>query len=216
MTTSAAAATSAEIDMEALEELSEQEYAAAKKKAIYRLLAVVFLLVSLYIVGVATGLDEYMTVENVRDVVAGSGWWGIAIFVGVYFVGNLIQIPSNVFNWAGVIAFGLEKAIPICYVVNTASIFFSFYLVRTVGGQPMKLIRNARVRKLFDKIDTRPKSVIFFLRTFMGGQPALTYALAMSPVKGRDHFIGTVLGMPIPVAVMCTVFHFAIDIQWPW
>jgi uncharacterized membrane protein YdjX (TVP38/TMEM64 family) len=38
--------------------------------------------------------------------------------------------------------------------------------------------------------------------------PALNYTLAMSGIRFRDYLIGTLLGLPIPIALYCVFFDY--------
>jgi uncharacterized membrane protein YdjX (TVP38/TMEM64 family) len=38
--------------------------------------------------------------------------------------------------------------------------------------------------------------------------PALNYVLAMSGVKFRNYLLGTLLGLPVPIALYCVFFDY--------
>jgi len=46
------------------------------------------------------------------------------------------------------------------------------------------------------------------LRMLFQTLPALNYTLALTGVKFRDYLIGTLLGLPLPIALYCLFFDF--------
>ena len=72
----------------------------------------------------------------------------------------------------------------------------------------MRQIRGRWAQRLLARLDARPVSSIVVLRFFMQTAPPLNYALAMSGVKFRDYLVGTVLGLPLPIALYCLFFDY--------
>jgi hypothetical protein len=58
------------------------------------------------------------------------------------------------------------------------------------------------------QLDARPVVSIVVLRVLLQTVPALNYALAMSGVKFRDYLVGTLLGLPLPIALYCVFFDY--------
>jgi len=50
------------------------------------------------------------------------------------------------------------------------------------------------------------------LRTLFQTVPALNYTLALSGVRYRDYLVGTLLGLPLPIAAYCLFFDY-LDVQ---
>ena len=46
------------------------------------------------------------------------------------------------------------------------------------------------------------------LRVLMQTAPALSYTLALSGVKFRDYLIGSLVGLPLPIALYCIFFDY--------
>ena len=53
---------------------------------------------------------------------------------------------------------------------------------------------------------SRPVLTVALLRLIFQTAPPLNYALPMTAVRWRDHLVGSVLGLPVPVVVMAFFF----------
>lgn len=50
--------------------------------------------------------------------------------------------------------------------------------------------------------------LLLLMRMLFQTVPALNYALAMSGVRFRAYLVGTLLGLPNPIAVYCVFFDY--------
>ena len=72
--------------------------------------------------------------------------------------------------------------------------------------------RRRRVDAMIDlkglaaRVDARPVTTVAVLRMVLMTLPGLNYALAMSGLRFRHYFLGTVLGLPLPTVVCCLFF----------
>ena len=190
---------------------TDADLKAQKRRALKRVGLLAVVIVALYVIAVATGLDEQLTTDNIRSMMQDAGPWGIVVFVVVFIVGNLIQIPSNVFLLAAIYSFGFLDGVVLSYFSNVISICVSFFLVRSLGGQPLSLVQKPWMRKALDQLDQRPIRAIFAMRAIMGGSPPLNYTLAMSEVRFRDYLIGSGLGLIPPIVVVAALMAKAIE-----
>ena len=55
-------------------------------------------------------------------------------------------------------------------------------------------------------MDQRPLLSIIALRTLFQTMPVVNYALAMSGIRFRTYIAGTLLGLPLPIALYCLLF----------
>ena len=70
----------------------------------------------------------------------------------------------------------------------------------------MRLVENRVAVRILRELDARPIMSVALLRALFQTMPALNYALAMSGIKFRAYLIGTLLGLPIPIALYCIFF----------
>lgn len=181
-----------------------------RRRAALRLALLALIIGGLVLGAWATGLTDQLTTENVRNAMQDAGAWGVLIFVGVFILGNLIQIPSNVFIAAAIYAYGFTLGMPMSYGANVVSVCVSFVFVRAVGGQPLTLVKRPLLRKILNRLDDRPILSIALLRVILGGSPPLTYTLAMSEVRFRDYLAGSMTGMIVPVTIVSA------GLAWFW
>ncbi|MDP3153647.1 MAG: VTT domain-containing protein [Archangium sp.] len=149
-----------------------------------------------------TGVREWMTEERLRAAVTAAGWWGLALFFAIFTVGQLLQVPGVVFIFAARAAWGPMLGFAGAYAGAVISATLVFLLVRSVGGKALAEITWPPARRILAGLEQRPVLTIAALRAVMMLRPPLNYALALSPVKQSHHFIGSVLGLIVPVAVV--------------
>ncbi len=190
---------------EAASEDPTAETAAPKAGKGKRLLLVGALLVALFVVGHVTGVTESVTVDNLRGWMAEAGAWGVLLFVAVFVIGELLHVPGLVFVAAAVLSYGRFGGGALGLLTGVLSVGFSFGVVRGVGGQAMSEIKWRWVQRILAKLEDHPIKTVVLLRVVLCLTPALTYALALSPIRFRDHLIGSAIGL-IPPVILFVVF----------
>ncbi len=180
--------------------------AAPSRKKLYRLVAVAALLGGLFVLAKATGVSEHVTVDNLRRWMADAGAWGVLLFVVIFLVGELMQVPGLIFVAAAVLSYGRLWGGGLSYLTAVLSVCFSFAVVRTIGGQALGEIKQAWVRKALAKLDTNPIKTVAVLRVVLIMSPPLNYALALTNMKFRDYLIGSAIGLVPPVLIFVIFF----------
>lgn len=150
----------------------------------------------------ATGLDDHISVEVVRDWMQSMGVWGFVAFLGVFAAGELMHVPGMVFVSAASIAYGQAWGVPAAYFGSLVSVGISFLVVRGIGGQPLGDVRKPWMKKILARLTDRPVTTVALLRLVLFLTPALNYALAMSSIRFRDYMLGSALGLLLPIPVM--------------
>jgi uncharacterized membrane protein YdjX (TVP38/TMEM64 family) len=176
------------------------------RKKLYRLVAVAALLGGLFVIAKTTGVTDQVTVENMRGWMADAGGWGVLLFVVIFLVGELMQVPGLIFVAAAVLSYGRFWGGGLSYITAVLSVCFSFVVVRTVGGKALGEIKQAWVRKALAKLDTHPIKTVAVLRTVLIMSPPLNYALALTNMKFRDYLIGSAVGLVPPILVFVIFF----------
>lgn len=173
-----------------------------------RLLLVVLLLVALFGLFEALGIRQQFSLEAVQSVIAMHKVAGLLLFVLMFALGNLIQIPGWVFLAAAVLALGRLWGGVATYIAACISCLFTYVTIRYVGGNALREIDNRLAKRLLAGLDKYPLRSIIALRMLFQTMPALNYALALSGVRFRDYLMGTLLGLPIPIALYCLFFDY--------
>jgi uncharacterized membrane protein YdjX (TVP38/TMEM64 family) len=173
-----------------------------------RLLGVLVFLATLLAAFEVSGLRGHFNLAYVRGQLTDHPQTGLLLFVMLFSLGNLIQIPGWIFLAAAVLALGQVMGGLATYVAASVSCLATFLLIRWLGGDALRQIENKTVVKMLSRLDARPLQSIVLARIVFQTLPALNYALAMSGVKLRHYLVGTLLGLPLPIALYCIFFDF--------
>lgn len=173
-----------------------------------QLLSVVLFLGVLFAVFELSGLRDHFSLEFLRQRIVEHEISGLLVFVLLFCLGNLIQIPGWVFLAAAVLALGEWRGGLATYVAASISCVFTFLTIRWIGGDALRKLNNRIVTRLLGQLDARPVRSVLLLRVLFQTVPALNYSLAVSGVKFRDYLIGTLLGLPLPILLYCVFFEY--------
>ena len=172
-----------------------------------RRLILALVIPGLWIVAWATGMTESFTPDNIRRV-AGRGLWGIVIFLLIFAVGQLLRVPSTVYVAAAVAAYGRNSGIVVALLGGLLSATVSFAIVRALAGLALADIQRPLIQRLLRNIDRHPILTVALLRLIFQTAPPLNYALPMTAVRWRDHLVGSLLGLPVPVVALAFFFDW--------
>jgi uncharacterized membrane protein YdjX (TVP38/TMEM64 family) len=167
-------------------------------------------IVGLWLAAWATGVNEDITSESIRKASGQGGLWGVAAFIAFFSVGQVLRVPSLVFVAAAVAIYGRSVGAFVAVVGALVSATVSFAVVRAFAGQALANVQRPAVRHLLSKIDNHPVMTVALLRLVFQTAPPLNYALAMTAVRWRDHLVGSLLGLPVPVTGMAFFFDWIV------
>jgi len=173
-----------------------------------RIFAVILFLVLLLAVFELSGLRDHFSLEFLQSRILENKISGLLLFVLMFSLGNLIQIPGWVFLAAAVLALGRAWGGVATYVAATISCVITFLTIRWIGGDALRQLNSKIADSILSHIDARPITSVLLLRILFQTVPALNYALAMSGVKFRKYLIGTLLGLPLPIMAYCLFFDY--------
>ena len=173
-----------------------------------RLFVVVLFLGVLFAVFELSGLRDHFSLAFLQQRILENKLSGLAIFVLLFALGNLIQIPGWIFLAAAVLTLGRTWGGVATYVAAVFSCVVTFFSIRFMGGNALRLLKNKMAVRLLRKLDAHPVGSIVVLRMLFQTVPALNYALALSGVRFRHYLLGTLLGLPLPIALYCLFFDY--------
>lgn len=173
-----------------------------------RLIAVFLFLATLFAIFRLTGLKDHFSLAFMQQEILQNITSGLLLFVLLFSLGNLIQIPGWLFLAAAVLALGRSMGGAATYVAASISCVVTFLTIRFVGGDALRQLDSKIAVSLLRHLDARPIRSIVLLRILFQTVPALNYTLAMSGVKFRKYLIGTLLGLPLPIALYCLFFDY--------
>lgn len=172
----------------------------------HRLAALLLLLALLFAAVHWTRLQDDFSLAFLRHELADNQWGGLAAFVLLFAIGNLVQIPGWLFLAAAVLVLGRLGGAVVTYVAASTSCAFTFVTVRWVGGDAVHQLNSKLATRLLARLHANPVRSMVLLRTLFQTLPALNYTLALSGIRFRQYMLATLLGLPLPIAVYCVFF----------
>ena len=173
-----------------------------------QLLAVVLFLALLFAIFELSGLRDHFNLKFLQQAILENRVTGLLIFVLLFALGNLIQIPGWIFLAAAVLTMGPILGGVVTYIAACLSCVATFFTIRLVGGDALRQLNSAVAARLLRQLDARPIRIVLLLRVIFQTVPALNYTLALSGVRFRAYLIGTLLGLPLPIALYCLFFDY--------
>ncbi len=153
-----------------------------------------------------TGLRGNFSLAYVREVFLAHQLIGISIFVALFSLGNLIHVPGLVFLVAAVLSLGQVWGGLVTYLAAFVSSLVTFLVYRWIGGDALTQLKGRFALRILKSLHARPIRSAFLLRTLMQTLPALNISLAMTGIRLRHYVLGTLLGLPLPIALFCVFF----------
>lgn len=177
-----------------------------------RLLGVLLFLAVLLAAAELSGLRQHFSLAYLHLRLVDNLWTGLGLFVLLFTIGNLIQIPGWIFLAAAVLALGRFWGGTATYLAANVACAFTFFTIRRIGGDALQRLDGRLTTRLLGQLDARPVRSIVILRILCQTLPALNYALALSGVGFRKYLLGTALGLPLPILAYCLLFDFLGDL----
>ncbi len=178
----------------------------------HRLAALLAFLLLVFLVAQATGLRSLVSPQYLQQLLQEHPWRGLALFVLFFALGNVVQVPGWIFLAAAVYAFGRTTGGVVTYVAASISCMFTYLMIRTIGGNVASTITNRYAVRLLAQLHAHPVRNVVILRTLFQTLPALNYALALTGIGFRKYAIGTLLGLPLPIALYCVFFDYLVTL----
>ena len=174
----------------------------------HRLLLVLLFLLGLFLLFEALGIRARVNLQALHDLILMHPVSGLLLFILLFALGNLIQIPGWIFLAAAVLALGRVYGGIATYLAASASCVVTFLTIRYLGGNALRELDNRLAQRLLAGLDRHPLASIVALRTLFQTVPALNYSLALSGVPFRIYLFGSLLGLPLPIALYCLFFDY--------
>lgn len=173
-----------------------------------RLFAVILLIGLLFAIFEIGGLRAHFNLEFLRQQIIAHQLGGLLIFVLLFSLGNLIQVPGWIFLAAAVLALGPPMGGLVTYAAAVISCGITFIVIRFVGGDALRQVDKPAISRILRHLDTRPILSVALARILFQTAPPLNYALAMSGIKLRQYLAATMLGLPLPIFFYCIFFDY--------
>ena len=155
-----------------------------------------------------SGLRQHFNLAFLQQVLLAHQGLGLLLFVLLFVLGNFILIPGWLFLGAAVLTLGPLWGGLATYLAALVSCIATFLLIRCLGGDVLRRFEGRWAVRIFARLDAKPMQSVAVLRTLFQTAPALNYALAMTGLPLRQYILGTVLGLPLPIALYCLFFDY--------
>lgn len=156
----------------------------------------------------ASGLDE----ETIQAAMSDAGAMGFALFLVAFVIGQTLQLPGMPFVLAARVAYGPLLGFAASYVAAILAVTAAFCVVRGLGGNALTRLKWSWAKKAMAKVESKPLLTVIGLRAVFALSPPLNYALALSPVRFRQHIAGSAVGLLVPI----TLWVFLSDVLVGW
>ena len=137
-----------------------------------RLLGVVAFLGILLIVFEASGLRDRFDLAFIQELILRHRVGGLLLFVLLFSLGNLIQIPGWLFLAAAVLTLGRTWGGVVTYVAAVTSCALTFVTIRSIGGDALRSIDNRIAVRILSQLDRHPIRSVALLRMLFQTAPA--------------------------------------------
>ncbi len=134
------------------------------------------------------------------------GYLAVPLFLLVMVAGELLHLPGILFVVVARVVFGPSLGFVLGYTGAILAVTVSFAVARQLiaaarsTDEPWRP-RWSWLRRLLERVEARPVRTIALLRLLLWLAPPLSYALASTRVRARDHILGSAIGLLIPVIV---------------
>lgn len=157
-------------------------------------------------IGKLTGITDDFTVEAISNIFNNNIIVSSTIFIILFCIANILNIPGWIFLVSSVLTIGEVAGGTLTFIAALTSSILSFLLIDYIGGDALLEIRNKYLKKTLARINHSPIKSVIILRLIFQTFPPVNYGLALSGVKFREYFIGTLIGLPLPIFTLVYFF----------
>jgi uncharacterized membrane protein YdjX (TVP38/TMEM64 family) len=161
---------------------------------------VVVLLVAGAVAARRSGLDA----DSIQARLLSLGIFAAPAFIAAFALGELLHLPGILFVVAARVVFGPTVGLALGYAGAVVALTVSFVVARhlVAAARATRDPWRPKWRPLcatFERLESHPVKSIALLRLVLWLAPPLTYALAATKIRARDHLVGCAVGLVVPV-----------------
>lgn len=161
---------------------------------------VLLLLVAGAIAARRSGIDA----DSIQARLLSLGIFAAPAFIVAFALGEVLHLPGILFVVAARVVFGPTAGLALGYAGAVVALTLSFFVARRLVDAARATREPWRpkwrpLRATFERLESHPVKSIALLRLVFWLAPPLTYALAATKVRARDHLIGCAVGLVVPV-----------------
>ncbi|MFO7817172.1 MAG: VTT domain-containing protein [Desulfovibrionales bacterium] len=127
----------------------------------------------------------------------------IAVSLGAHILAGMTMFPMSVLNTVLALLLGPWKGFALAYGSNIISAFFCYVVFRYLGRRPLQAISGEKIKNLSRKAGERGFLFMIILRNSPMAFGMVNMTAALTHVKFRDYFFGSILGMLPGTLAVC-------------
>jgi uncharacterized membrane protein YdjX (TVP38/TMEM64 family) len=171
------------------------------------LILIFSILVLVFIVSKLTGLHDLFTIKQIQEYLNHHWFLSSGVFILIFTIGNIVQIPGWILLLTAILTYGEVYGGILTFISAVIACSIVFLGVNFIGKDSMKKINNKWASKLLSQLELNPVRSVILLRFVFQTAPPINYALGASNISFKNYFIGTILGLPIPISIYVLFFE---------
>jgi len=148
------------------------------------------------IIGRHSPLSVYFTLDGLHNAILDAGGFGVALFIILYTVGVLMNLPGVLFLFIGFMIYGDINGLVVVYLASMVAITVHFYFVRFMAGEAFSEIKQP-----------------FILSQMKKEQYTRQIHKYTNSVKAKDFLIGSAISFPASILIYYGLVLFTKE-QW--
>jgi uncharacterized membrane protein YdjX (TVP38/TMEM64 family) len=172
-----------------------------------RIFLLVVLLLASFVIARLSGFHDLLSVEGMRQAVAGWGSLAPFLYVLVCIAAILLQMPGSVYLSVGGALFGW-KAIAYGWIGAMIGTMITFLIVRYLAHDYVQRAVREKFRafrRVDDYIRARGFVAVLGLRVVLGLSPPLNWSIGATSVRVGSFVAGTALGVVPGIALFVSL-----------
>lgn len=143
-------------------------------------------------------LDSVTDPERLRALADDAGWWGPALFAGLFVALVPVGVPGLVFVLPAAVVFPAPLAIGVSLVGGYGSSAIGMWFARTIGRERVATRLPDRFRSWDERIAQRGLVAVIALRVLTYLAAPADWLLGLTRISTRDLVLGTGIGLVPP------------------
>jgi uncharacterized membrane protein YdjX (TVP38/TMEM64 family) len=127
----------------------------------------------------------------------------VAVSLGAHILAGMTMFPMSILNSVLALLLGPWKGFALAYSCNIISALFCYVVFRYLGRRPLQAISNEKIKNLSRKAGERGFLFVFIMRNSPMAFGMVNMTAALTHVKFRDYFFGSILGMLPGTLAVC-------------
>jgi len=173
---------------------------AGKRPLVKGAILVVFIIAAIAAVRF-TPIKSYLTPAGLGRFLEMAGIWGPVIFALVYAAGICLFVPGTLLTTLGGAIFGAYQGFLYVWVGAMLGASAAFWIGRTLGRDLAASLVGDRLKKYDEAIDRNGFATVLYLRQAYFPFTPMNFGMDRTPVRFRDYFFGTALGILVGVFI---------------